>query len=60
MQILAVKTAVGCLFRRDCVGRRDGLDLQGNQVTLVREEFKEQMASQENKDLKGYRDCQGL
>jgi hypothetical protein len=49
-----------CLFHRDCAGHRDGLDLQGNQVTLVSEEFKEQMASQENKDLKGYRDCQGL
>jgi hypothetical protein len=42
------------------VGHRDGLDLQGNQVTLVREEFKVQMASQENKDLKDCRDFQGL
>ena len=42
------------------MGRRGGLDLLVNRVTLVREEFKEQMANQESRDLKDYRDYQGL
>jgi hypothetical protein len=48
------------MFHRDCVEHKDGLDLLVNRVTLVREEFKEQMASQESRDLRDFRDCQGL
>jgi hypothetical protein len=42
------------------VEHRGGLDLLVNQVIPVREEFKEQMANQESRDLKDYRDYQGL
>lgn len=42
------------------MGHRGGLDLLVNRVTLAREEFKEQMANQESRDLKDYRDYQGL
>lgn len=48
------------MFHRDSVGHRGGLDLLVNQVTLAREEFKEQMANQESRDLKDYRDYQDL
>jgi len=42
------------------VGHRDGPDLLVNRVTPAREEFKEQMANQESRDLKDYRDYQDL
>jgi hypothetical protein len=42
------------------VEHRGGLDLLASQVTLAREESKEQMVNQESRDLKGYRDYQDL
>jgi hypothetical protein len=42
------------------VGHRDGPDLLVNQETPAKEESKELTASRGNKDLRDYRDCQGL